>query len=175
MKTIVLGAGCFWCTEAVYQRVKGVDKVVSGYAGGGTEAAPDYEMIHSGAYNHAEVIEVSYNPDVISLEKILEIFFYTHDPTTQNQPGTADDGSEYRSIILCVKDELELANVAKDKAQKLWDRPIITEITEIDRFYPAEANHQNFYNENPNVGYCQVIINPKIAKFEAKFSKYLKH
>jgi len=173
MKSIVLGGGCFWCIEAVYQRVKGVQAVVSGYSGGGDEVQPDYWKLHSGDNGHAEVIKVTYNPKILSLEKILEIFFYTHDPTTQNQPGTADSGDEYRSIILCDKDELELVKRAKIIAQDLWGDPIITEITVIDKFYPAEENHQNFYNKNPEVGYCQVIINPKLAKFEKKFAEIL--
>lgn len=174
MKTIVLGGGCFWCVEAVFQRVKGVESVVSGYAGGGTEVEPHYWKLHSGKYTHAEVVQITYDENIISLEKLFEIFFYTHDPTTLNQPGTADEGLEYRSIILCAADELELANRAKEKAQKLWDKPVITEVAEIDKFYPAEENHQNYYNNNQSAGYCQVIINPKIAKFSQKFSEYLK-
>jgi methionine-S-sulfoxide reductase len=174
MKTIVLGGGCFWCIEAVYQRVKGVEEVESGYAGGGTEIVPSYWDLHSGKYGHAEVVKVTYDPKLLSLEKILEIFFYSHDPTVTRQPGTGDDGPEYRSIILCDKEELKLANSAKENAQKLWDDPILTEVVEIDKFYAAEDNHQNFYNNNPNVGYCQVIINPKIAKFEKKFKDILK-
>ena len=174
MKTMVLGGGCFWCIEAVFQRVKGVGKVVSGYAGGGSDTTPSYWDLRTGDFGHAEVVEVSYNPDTISLDLLLEMFFYTHDPTVTRQPGTGDEGPEYRSIILCVADEIATAERAKQQAQNLWDNPIITEIQEIDKFYPAESNHQNYYNNNPNVGYCQVIINPKIAKFEKKFADYLK-
>ncbi len=174
MKTIVLGGGCFWCIEAVLQIVIGIDKVVSGYAGGGTEIEPSYWDLHSGKYGHAEVVEATYDPAIISLKTILEMFFYTHDPTVSRQPGTGDEGPEYRSIILCENDELEIAERAREEAQNLWDDPIITEVKVIDKFYPAEENHQNFYNNNPNSGYCQVIINPKIAKFEKKFAEYLK-
>lgn len=174
MKTIVLGGGCFWCTEAVYQRVKGVEKVVSGYAGGGTGTDPSYWDLHTGAHGHAEVIEVTYDPAILPLETVFEIFFATHDPTTTNQPGTADMGQEYRSIILCAEDELEIAREAKNNAQRSWDRPIITEIVVLDEFHEAEAGHQNFYNENQGVGYCQVIINPKLEKFRKNFAHLLK-
>lgn len=174
MKTIVLGGGCFWCVEAVFQRVKGVEKVVSGYAGGGTDAAPHYMNLHAGASEHAEVIEVMYDEQVISLEQLLEIFFGVHDPTTTNQPDTADNGPEYRSIILCAPDEIDIATKAKEQAQRLWDRPIITEVKPLDAFYPAEAYHQNYYNENKEQGYCQVIINPKLEKFRKNFSSILK-
>jgi peptide-methionine (S)-S-oxide reductase len=169
MKSIVLGGGCFWCTEAVYQRIKGVDSVISGYAGGTTKN-PNYNN-HG---NHAEVIKVSYDESVISLQELLEIFFGSHDPTTTNQPGTADDGPSYRSIILCSNDEVEIANQAKKIAQENWDKPIITEIKELEKFYPAEDYHQNFYNQNPQVGYCQVIINPKLDKLQKRFSKFLR-
>lgn len=169
MKTIVLGAGCFWCTEAVFQRVKGVEKVVSGYAGG-TTVNPTYER-HG---DHAEVIQLTYDEAMVTLQTLLEIFFGTHDPTTTNQPGTADDGPSYRSIILCAENELEIAHQALEKAQTNWDKPIITEIKMLDTFYPAENYHQNFYNQNPQVGYCRVIINPKLEKFEKKFIAYTK-
>ena len=174
MKTIVLGGGCFWCVEAVFQRVNGVESVVSGYAGGGTDLTPSYNDLHTGKHGHAEVIEITYNENILSLDTIFEMFFYTHDPTTLNQPGTADMGEEYRSIILCSADELEKAEAAKADANELWDGKVMTEVKVIDKFYPAEDSHQNFYNENPGAGYCQVIINPKVAKFEKKFAEYLK-
>ncbi len=174
MKKIVLGGGCFWCTEAVFQRVKGVENVVSGFAGGDKDDDPDYRKIHNADNNHAEVVEVTYDESVISLEQLLEIFFGTHDPTTLNQPGTADMGSEYRSIILCDEDELEIAHAAKEKAQENWDKPIITEVNVLDTFYPADDSHQDFYNRNTGVGYCQVIINPKLEKFQKNFAKYMK-
>lgn len=169
MKTIVLGGGCFWCIEAVYQRVKGVDKVVSGYAGGDLKD-PTYEN-HG---NHAEVVQITYDESVIDLENLLEIFLYVHDPTTVNRQGN-DIGTQYRSIILCNDYiESEIAHSVIKGNRDLWENPIVTEIGLLDKFYRAEDYHQDYYNQNQNAGYCQVIINPKIAKFEQKFSKYLK-
>jgi len=168
MKTIVIGGGCFWCVEAVFVRVKGVERSVSGYAGG-DHPDPDYHN-HG---THAEVIQLTYNESVVSLETLLEIFFYVHDPTTLNRQGN-DVGEQYRSIILCAEDELDIAREAKDKAQKLWDDPVVTEIKVLDVFYPGEDYHQDYYNKNQGAGYCQVIINPKIAKFEKKFAHLLK-
>lgn len=168
MKTIVLGGGCFWCTEAVFQRLKGVESVVSGYAGGDI---PNPTYHNHG--RHAEVVEVTYDPTVITLKQLLEIFFSVHDPTTLNQPGTADVGMSYRSIILCDESELTIAKTVKQEAQKQWNNPIITEINVLDTFYPAEDYHQNYYNQNPEAGYCQVIINPKLEKFRKKFNNYL--
>jgi len=167
MKTIVLGGGCFWCIEAIYQRVKGVNAVVSGFAGG-TSENPTYHD-HG---NHAEVTEITYDNNVIKLEKLLEIFFYVHDPTTLNRQGN-DVGESYRSIILCAESEFEVARAARESAQKLWDDPIVTEIAILEKFYKAEDYHQDFYNQNQGNPYCQVVINPKIAKFEAKFSSIL--
>lgn len=168
MKVIVLGGGCFWCVEAVYQRVKGVGKVVSGYGGGDIEN-PTYENYG----NHAEVVQINYDEKKIILEKLLEIFFYIHDPTTLNRQGN-DVGTQYRSIILCNDDdEISTAEKAKENSKSLWKDPIVTEIKKLDKFYPAENYHLNYYNNNQNAGYCQVIINPKISKFEAKFSDYL--
>lgn len=169
MKTIVLGGGCFWCIEAVFQRVKGVEKVVSGYAGGDT---PNPTYRNHG--NHAEVVELTYDEFQITLEQLLDIFFSIHDPTTTNQPGTADDGPEYRSIILCANDEINVALNAKKSATKIWGEKIITEIKELQAFYPAEEYHQDFYNQNQSVPYCQVVINPKLEKFRKKFSSLLK-
>lgn len=168
MSSIVLGGGCFWCIEAVFQRAKGVESVVSGYAGG-EEANPTYQE-HG---NHAEVVQITYDESVISLKTMLEIFFSIHDPTTLNFQGN-DYGEQYRSIILCSESELKDVAEARDKAQADWDDPIVTEVKVLDKFYPAENYHQNYYNNNTSAGYCQVIINPKIAKFEKKFSEYLK-
>ncbi len=169
MNTIVIGGGCFWCIEAVFQQVKGVESVVSGYAGGDL-VNPSYHN-HG---NHAEVVQLTYDESVITLEEILNIFFSVHDPTTLQQPGTADVGESYRSIILCTADELETALKAKDQAQANWQDPIITEIKSLDTFYPAEDYHQNYYQNNSEAGYCQVIINPKLDKFRKNFSNYTK-
>ncbi len=167
MKSIVLGGGCFWCIEAIYQQVRGVEEVVSGYAGGSLDN-PTYEN-HG---NHAEVVQLSYDENKITLDTILEIFFYVHDPTTLNRQGN-DVGTQYRSIILCDESEVELAEKARERAGELWDDPIVTEIQVLDKFFVAEDYHQDYFNQNQNSGYCQVIINPKIAKFQSKFSEYL--
>lgn len=169
MKQIVLGGGCFWCIEAVFQQVKGVERVVSGYAGG-DKPNPTYHN-HG---NHAEVVQLTYDESVITLTQLLEIFFSVHDPTTLQQPGTADYGESYRSIILVAEDELEIALKAKDSEQNNWDNPIITEIKVLDTFYPAEDYHQNYYQNNSEAGYCQVIINPKLDKFRKHFSELSK-
>ena len=168
MKTIVLGGGCFWCIEAIYQQVKGVEKVVSGYAGG-DKTDPTYES-HG---THAEAVQITYDESAITLETLLEIFFSVHDPTTKDRQGH-DIGPQYRSIILCSEDELSVAEAAKEKAQANWDKPITTEIKVLDTFYPAEDYHQDYYNNNQQAPYCEVVINPKLAKFREKFAKLLK-
>lgn len=169
MKTIVLGGGCFWCIEAVFQRVKGVKKVVSGYAGGDL-SNPTYENHGS----HAEVVQLSYEPEEISLEVILKIFFHVHDPTQVDRQGN-DVGRQYRSIILCNNYlESDIAHRVIDGVRDLWSEPIVTEVSLLDTFHEAEDYHQDYFNKNPGNPYCQVIINPKIAKFEEKFKQYLK-
>jgi len=168
MNTIVIGGGCFWCIEAVFQRVQGVKSIVSGYAGGSTENPTYYN--HG---DHAETTLITYGEKVVNLEKLLEMFFYTHDPTTLNRQGN-DMGRSYRSIILCKENELILANKAKTNAQDLWYNKIVTEIKILDKFYPAEDYHQNYFNQNQNNPYCQAVINPKIAKFEKKFKEYFR-
>jgi peptide-methionine (S)-S-oxide reductase len=169
MKSIVIGGGCFWCIEAVFQRVKGVEKVVSGYAGGDL-IDPTYENHGS----HAEVVQITYDESIIDLKTLLEIFFYVHDPTTVDRQGN-DVGTQYRSIILCNDYiESEIAHSVIKGCKELWENPIVTEVSLLDVFYPAEDYHQDYYNQNQNAGYCQVVINPKIAKFEQKFSEYLK-
>lgn len=169
MKTIVLGGGCFWCIEAVYQRVKGVEQVVSGYSGG-TLHNPTYEQYG----DHAEVVQVSYNEDSISLETIIDIFLNVHDPTSLNQQGH-DIGAQYRSIILCNNHiETEIVHSVIKGNRDLWPNPIVTEVGLLDVFYPAEDYHQDYFNQNPNNPYCQVVINPKLRKFEEKFADYLK-
>jgi len=161
-KEIVLGGGCFWCIEAVYNRIKGVE-VTSGYAGGSTKN-PSYDEVVSGRTDHAEVVKVVYNPEIIALKTILEVFFQMHDPTTRNRQGN-DIGTQYRSIILFTtpKDEKTIQVVIKN-AQKNWEQSIVTEVGELEEFYKAEEYHQQFFEKNPNQGYCRVIIAPKIAK-----------
>jgi peptide-methionine (S)-S-oxide reductase len=172
-ETITLGAGCFWCTEAVFQRVKGVISVESGYSGGGI-ANPTYREVTSGLTGHAEVIQVVFDPEVVSLVRILEIFWRTHDPTTLNRQG-ADVGTQYRSAIFYHSDtQGELATKLKQELEKqaIWDKPVVTEITAFDAFYKAEDYHQDYYNQNPNQPYCQFVIVPKLEKFEKLFSDF---
>ena len=174
-KKIVLGGGCFWCLEPVYDKLQGVEKVVVGYAGGSV-SQPTYEQVCSGRTGHAEVVEITYDPGIISLNGILEIFFQVHDPTTLNRQG-ADVGTQYRSIIL-VKDEQEKEQVReiveKIDQSDLWNNKIVTQVEILDTFYPAEEYHQNYYEKNPWAGYCQVVIKPKVKKFKEKFADQLK-
>lgn len=169
-----LAGGCFWCIEAVFQEVKGVTEVVSGYSGGKTDN-PTYDEAHYSDAGHAEAVQITYDPTVISYEELLQIFYYVHDPTTLNRQGN-DVGREYRSIIFYKGEEQKsiAEKVTKNFAAKLWSDPIVTDIIPLDKFWPAEALHQNFYKNNPNLGYCQVIINPKLEKFRKKFESLLK-
>ncbi len=161
-KSIVLGGGCFWCIEAVYNRIKSVE-AISGYAGGTTKN-PTYDDVVTGRTGHAEVVKVSYNPEVISLKEILEIFFDMHNPTTLNRQGN-DIGTQYRSIILYnTPEEEKIIQTAIEEAQKHWRVPIVTEIAKLEEFYKAEEYHQRFYEKNPKYGYCRVIIAPKLDK-----------
>ena len=158
-----LGGGCFWCTEAVYQLLEGVKEVRSGYSGG-SDLKPTYENVSAGTTGHAEVIEVTFDPQVISFEKILEMFWKSHDPTTLNRQGY-DEGTQYRSIILTTSDaQRKSAEISKTEAQKDFRDPIVTEIKKFETFYLAEHYHQDFYSLNPNYGYCQAIIKPKLLK-----------
>lgn len=173
MEQATLAGGCFWCIEAVYQEVKGVQKVVSGYSGGKTKS-PTYEEAHYSNSGHAEAVQITFDPKIISYEQILQIFYYVHDPTTLNRQGN-DVGPEYRSVIFYHdEDQKKIAEkVTQDFAAKLWDDPIVTEIVPLDQFWPAEDYHQNFYRSNQNMPYCQVIINPKLQKFRKKFESLL--
>ncbi len=164
-ENIVFGGGCFWCTEAIFQRLNGVLKVVSGYAGGHT-ASPTYREICTGNTGHAEVIQITFDPGIIDLSTILEIFWHLHDPTTLNKQG-ADEGTQYRSIILYeTEEQKEIAEKSKLKteAEKVYSDPIVTEIVALEKFYPAEDYHQNYFNNNQNQGYCRIVINPKVQK-----------
>ena len=158
------GGGCFWCTEAVFQLLPGVKSVTSGYAGGHT-ANPTYREVCTGDTGHAEVVQVEYDPRQISYEKLLAAFWEAHDPTTLNRQG-ADAGTQYRSIILYHNDaQKRAAEKAKAGAQPRFRAPIVTEIVPFERFYPAEAGHQNYYLANPNQPYCRMVIQPKVEKF----------
>jgi peptide-methionine (S)-S-oxide reductase len=169
MKTekATLGGGCFWCVEAVYERLPGILSVVSGYAGGETEN-PTYEDICTGKTGHAEVVQIEYDPAKISYEKIIDLFWDAHDPTTLNRQGN-DVGTQYRSIILTAnEDEARVARESKDRAQPKFNSPIVTEIVPLEKFYPAEDYHQDFYRENPMHPYNIAVIRPKLQKLEEK-------
>ncbi len=173
MKSIVLGGGCFWCLEAIFQRIAGVDSVVSGYAGGFV-SDPDYRSVCSDVTGHAEVIQVSYDESVISLSNLLDIFFAMHDPTTLNQQG-ADRGSQYRSVIYFSEDD-DVTSIDQSitEQQQHWRKPIVTEVKPLDTFYPAEQAHQNFYDQHQGAPYCELVINPKLSKLMQTFADKLK-
>ena len=166
-ETATLGGGCFWCVEAVYERLPGIISVVSGYAGGQTEN-PTYEEIGTGKTGHAEVVQIEYDPAKISYEKIIDLFWEAHDPTTLNRQG-ADTGPQYRSIILTENDDqMRIANESKTRAQTKSKSPIVTEIVPLAKFYPAEDYHQDFYRENPMHPYNLAVIRPKLKKLDEK-------
>jgi peptide-methionine (S)-S-oxide reductase len=169
MKTekATLGGGCFWCVEAVYERLPGILSVTSGYAGGQTEN-PTYEQIGTGKTGHAEVVQIEYDPAKISYEKIIDLFWDAHDPTTLNRQG-ADVGTQYRSIILTANDdEARIAKESRDRAQTKSRSPIVTQIVPLEKFYPAEDYHQDFYRENPMHPYNMAVIRPKLEKLDEK-------
>ena len=159
------GGGCFWCMEAVFERLPGVKSVTSGFAGGHT-VNPTYEQVCTGTTGHAEVTQIEFDPAKISYEKLLDVFWQAHDPTTLNRQG-ADEGTQYRSVILYHGDAQKLAaEKSKAGAQKNFKHPIVTEIAPFTKFYPAENYHQGFYDNNTNYGYCRVVITPKLEKLE---------
>jgi peptide-methionine (S)-S-oxide reductase len=168
-----VGGGCFWCTEAVFERVKGVSKVVSGYTGGHVPN-PTYEQVCDKTTGHAEVIQVTFDPVVVSYRQILEIFFATHDPTTPNRQG-ADVGPQYRSAVFTHSDEQKRVAelVIAELNQTVYGGKIVTEVTPLDVFYPAEDYHQGFYRNNPGQGYCVAVVGPKVAKFRKRFEHLL--
>ncbi|MEL6123227.1 MAG: peptide-methionine (S)-S-oxide reductase MsrA [Bacteroidota bacterium] len=174
LQIATLGGGCFWCTEAVFERLEGVHQVISGYAGGHV-VNPTYEEVCAKTTGHAEVTQVHFDAEVISYEELLEIFWASHDPTTKDRQGN-DRGPQYRSVIyyhdLAQKNAAELS--VEQVATTMYQDPIVTEIEALDVFYPAEAYHQDFYRLNPNYGYCRVIIDPKVAKVRAKYADRLK-
>lgn len=169
-----LGGGCFWCLDSVFRRVVGVKSVISGYAGGETPE-PSYRQVCSGGTGHAEVVQIAFDNSQVSFEQLLALFFVIHDPTTLNRQG-ADVGSQYRSIVLC-QDEAQKAKTAQVIAQTqqagIWDDEIVTQVAELSVFYPAEDEHQDYFTNNPNNRYCQVVIAPKLAKFIAHYPELL--
>lgn len=170
------GAGCFWCTEAVFLNVKGVSKVVSGYEGGKVKN-PTYREVCTGETGHAEVTQITFDPTKVSFEELLEVFWNTHDPTTLNKQG-ADEGTQYRSVVFYHNEEQKKIAEAYKKqldASHVYKNPIVTEITPASTFYAAEDYHQNYYELNPNQGYCQYVIRPKVDKFKKQFAAKLKN
>lgn len=175
LETATFASGCFWCTEAFFQRLKGVESVQSGYIGGTTKN-PTYEQVCSGKTGHAEAIQIKFDPATIAYEELLEVFWRTHDPTTLNRQG-ADSGTQYRSgVFYHDEEQKKLAEHYKQKLDdaKAFDAPIVTEITKASEFYPAEDYHQKYFNLNPRQGYCQIVIAPKIEKFKKVFKEKLK-
>jgi peptide-methionine (S)-S-oxide reductase len=175
LQLATFGNGCFWCTEAIFQRLNGVQKVVSGYSGGKVKN-PTYKEVCSGLTGHAEVIQITYDPKKISFDELLEVFWKTHDPTTLNRQG-ADEGTQYRSAVFYHNEEQK--NLATEYRKKLdasgaFDNPIVTEITAFTEFYPAEDYHQNYFNLNGTAPYCSYVIQPKVEKFEKVFKSKLK-
>lgn len=172
-ESIVLGGGCFWCLDASYRLIKGVLHVESGYAGGHLKN-PSYDQVCTGTTGHAEVVRVTFDPAEITLQDILDIFWALHDPTTLNQQGN-DIGEQYRSVIFYSSEEQRLiAEASMKEAAHLWDDPIVTDIEPLEEFYIAEESQQDFFEKNPTFAYCQVIINPKLAKLRKKFADRIK-
>jgi len=175
LKTAIFAGGCFWCTEAIFNELKGVKKVVSGYTGGKV-ANPTYKQVTTGLTGHAECTQITYDSELITFAELLEVFWMTHDPTTLNRQG-ADSGTQYRSAIFYTDEDQKQAATAykaKLEKEKIWSDPIVTEITRFEKFYPAEDYHQEYYENNPNQGYCRIVITPKIEKFKKIFANKLK-
>jgi peptide-methionine (S)-S-oxide reductase len=175
LQTATLAGGCFWCLEAVYDEIKGVQGVVSGYAGGHMDN-PTYRAVCTGDTGHAEVVQVHFDPNIVSYRDLLNVFFAIHDPTTLNRQG-ADTGTQYRSAIFYHDDEQKkiAEELIKDlNAQKIWDRPIVTEVTKLDKFYMAEDYHQEYFANNPYQPYCMAVVSPKVSKFRKHFIEMLK-
>ena len=169
-----VGGGCFWCTEAVFQEIKGIEIVISGYSGGNVPGRPTYREICSGLTGHSEVVQITFDANVITYEDILVIFMTTHDPTTLNRQG-ADRGTQYRSVIYYHDDkQKEIAEIVLNELAKYYESPIVTELSKAVTFFEAEKEHQDFYKNNPDYGYCGFVIDPKLAKLRKLHSDKLK-
>ncbi|TVZ57891.1 peptide-methionine (S)-S-oxide reductase [Flavobacteriaceae bacterium MAR_2010_105] len=174
LELMTVGGGCFWCVEAVFSEIKGVEKVVSGYSGGNAPGRPTYREVCSGLTGHAEVVQVTFNPEVVSYEDLLVIFMTSHDPTTLNRQG-ADAGTQYRSVIYYHNPEQkEIAEVVLRELATYYECPIVTEISPLEVFYEAEAYHQDYYANNQSAGYCNAVITPKLAKLRKMHADKLK-
>lgn len=174
-ETATLGGGCYWCLEAVFEQLRGVEKVESGFTGGFVEN-PSYEQVCRETTGHAEVVQITFDPSAISFRELLEVFFATHDPTTPNRQG-ADVGTQYRSGIYChTPDQQRVARelIAELDGAKIWDAPIVTEVIPVSVFYKAAEYHQGYFRQNPNQGYCRAVVTPKVAKFRKAFADRLK-
>lgn len=172
---VTLGGGCFWCLEAIFSELRGVEKVESGYSGG-TVPNPTYQQVSTGTTGHAEVVQITFDSKIISLRELLEVFFVIHDPTTLNRQGP-DVGPQYRSVIFYhTPEQKKIAEevIAELEAAQIWDASIVTEVTLFTAFYPAEEYHQEYYRRNPSQPYCRVVIAPKVAKFRKEFLRKLK-
>lgn len=173
MTTFTLAGGCFWCLDAVYQRLSGVDKVVSGFCGGDIPY-PSYDQVSTGLTGHAESVQLSFDETIIPADVILDIYFLIHDPTTLNRQGN-DVGTQYRSAMFYADTtQQKLFESALKRAKKHWGEGIVTEITPLDEFYPADQEHQDYYTNNPGAGYCRIVIEPKIVKARQAYSKWFK-
>lgn len=175
LETATLGGGCFWCIEAVYLDLKGVKQAISGYAGGHVDN-PSYKEVCNGSTGHAEVVQIHFDPEIITYRDVLKIFFTVHNPTTPNRQGN-DVGTQYRSIILYHNEQQkQIAEEVMEEVtqEKIWDRPLVTQLEPLENFYEAEDYHQNYYNKNPNQGYCQIVIAPKVSKFRKMYYDQLK-
>ena len=175
LETATLAGGCFWCVEAVFDELRGVESVASGYTGGDV-ANPSYQQVCTGRTGHAEAIEIRFDPQVVSYRELLEVFFTVHDPTTLNRQG-ADVGSQYRSAIFYhtpEQREIAEATIAALDAEKIWDAPVVTQVAPAGEFYPAEGYHQEYFANNPSQPYCRAVVAPKVAKFRQKFLGRLK-
>ena len=175
MELATFGMGCFWCSEAMFTQLKGVQKVQSGFSGGTTEN-PSYRDVCTGETGHAEVIQITYDPEQISYTELLKVFFTMHDPTTLNRQG-ADMGTQYRSVIFTHSPEQRneaLKVIELLTAEKLYPNPIVTQVEEYKNFYPAEDYHNNYFQNNPNEGYCRMVVAPKVEKFQKVFETLLK-
>ena len=174
IEKMTIGGGCFWCTEAVFKEIKGVEKVVSGYSGGSVPGTPTYREVCSGLTGHAEVVQISFNPEIISFEDLLIVFMTTHDPTTLNRQG-ADSGTQYRSVIFYHdENQKQIAEKVLNEVGNHFDNPIVTELSPLEKFHPAEDYHQNYYENNQSQGYCTAVISPKLAKLRKMHVSKLK-
>lgn len=175
LEQMTVGGGCFWCTEAIFDQVKGVEKVVSGYSGGKVPGAPTYREVCSGLTGHAEVIQITFDPSIVSFEDLLKIFMTSHDPTTLNRQG-ADKGTQYRSVIFYHDEkQKEISETVLKEMASYYESPIVTELSPLEKFHPAEDEHQDYYANNQSQGYCTIVISPKLAKLKEMHADMLKH